>query len=71
MNEVLILALIILVGFVGRVVFKYTKIPESLFMILIGLAVGPVFGIVDQALFAEYQSFIVTITLVIVHNKIN
>jgi cell volume regulation protein A len=66
MNEVLILALIILVGFVGRVVFKYTKIPESLFMILIGLAVGPVFGIVDQALFAEYQSFIVTITLVIV-----
>ena len=66
MNEVLILSLIILVGFVGRVVFKYTKIPESLFMILIGLAVGPVFGIVDQALFAEYQSLVVTITLVIV-----
>jgi len=66
MNEVLILGLIILVGFVGRVVFKYTKIPESLFMILIGLAVGPVFGIVDQALFAEYQSLVVTITLVIV-----
>ncbi|MEE8569718.1 MAG: cation:proton antiporter [Candidatus Bathyarchaeia archaeon] len=66
MNEVLILGLIILVGFVGRVVFKYTKIPESLFMILIGLAVGPVFGIVDQALFTDYQSLIVTITLVIV-----
>jgi NhaP-type Na+/H+ or K+/H+ antiporter len=66
MSEGLILGLIIIVGFVGRVVFKYTKIPESLFMLLIGLAVGPVFGIVNQALFTEYQSLVVTITLVIV-----
>ena len=66
MNELLILGLIILVGFVGRVVFKYTKVPESLFMILIGLAVGPGFGLVDQAVFVEYGSFVVTITLVIV-----
>jgi cell volume regulation protein A len=66
MNELLILGLIILVGFVGRVVFKYTKVPESLFMILIGLAVGPGFGLVDQAVFVEYGSFVVKITLVIV-----
>ncbi len=66
MNEILLLGLIILVGFVGRVVFKYTKVPESLFMILIGLAVGPGFGLVDQAVFVEYESFVVTITLVIV-----
>jgi len=66
MNELLILGLIILVGFVGHVVFKYTKIPESLFMILIGLAIGPVFGILDQAVFIDYESFVVAITLVIV-----
>lgn len=64
--DILILGLTIVVGFVGRVVFKYTKVPESLFMVLIGLAVGPVFGIVDSSLFVENTELVVTITLIIV-----
>ena len=35
-------------------------------MILIGLVVGPVFGLVNQADFVGYSPFVVTITLVIV-----
>lgn len=64
--ELLLLGLIILVGFVGQVLFRYTKIPESLFMILIGLALGPIFGVVNPTEFVYYAPTVVTITLVIV-----
>ena len=66
MNELLFLGLIILVGFLGRILFRFTKIPESLFMIVIGLCVGPIFNFVDQSLFEGYTALVATITLVLV-----
>ena len=66
MNDFLILGLIILVGFIGRGIFRYTKVPESLFMIIIGLIVGPFFNIVDQSELADYTPLVVTLTLIIV-----
>ena len=66
MNDFLILGLIILVGFIGRGIFRHTKVPESLFMIIIGLLVGPFFNIVDQAALADYTPLVVTLTLIIV-----
>jgi cell volume regulation protein A len=65
-SDILVLGLIILVGFVGSLIFQYTKIPESLFMLLIGLAVGPIFGLVDQAELVRYMPIIVTITMILV-----
>lgn len=66
MNEILILGLIILVGFIGNLLFKHIRIPESLFMILIGLAVGPIFGMVDQSTSIGFMPLVVTITLIMV-----
>ena len=66
MNELLIIGSIILIGFVGRIVFKYTKVPESLFMILIGLAIGPLFHVVDSAVFEDYTTLVATVTLILV-----
>ena len=66
MNDFLILGLIILVGFIGRGIFRYTKVPDSLFMIIIGLIVGPFFNIVDQSELANYTPLVVTLTLIIV-----
>jgi NhaP-type Na+/H+ or K+/H+ antiporter len=65
-DDLLIVGLIILVGFVGRILYKYTKIPESVFMIVIGLLIGPVLQIVDRDLFLSYEQLILTVTLVIV-----
>ena len=65
-SEILVLGSIILVGFIGHVLYEYTKFPESLLMIIIGLIVGPIFGLVDQSDFVDYSSIVVTITLVIV-----
>lgn len=62
----LILGLIILIGFIGNILFKKTKIPESLFLILIGLFIGPVLNIIDSASFAKISSFIATLALIII-----
>ncbi len=64
--NILLLGLIILVSFIGHILFKYTKIPESLFMIFIGLAVGPVFKLVDQSIFITYMPLVSTITMIII-----
>jgi cell volume regulation protein A len=65
-SDILVLGLTILVGFIGSLIFQYTKIPESLFMLLIGLAVGPIFGVVNQAELVKYMPLIVTITMILV-----
>jgi cell volume regulation protein A len=64
--DILLLGLIILIGFIGNILFKYTKVPESLFMIVIGLVVGPVFHVVDQTLFMSYIPLVSTLTLIII-----
>ena len=64
--NILLLGLIILISFIGYILFKYTKIPESLFMIFIGLAVGPVFKLVDQSAFITYMPLVSTITMIII-----
>jgi len=64
--NILLLGLIILISFIGHILFKYTKTPESLFMIFIGLAVGPVFKLVDQSAFITYMPLVSTITMIII-----
>ena len=64
--NILLLGLIILISFIGHILFKYTKIPESLFMIFIGLAVGPFFHLVDQSAFITYMPLVSTITMIII-----
>ncbi len=50
----LIIGAIILTGFAGMLINQRTKIPQSLFLIVFGLALGPVFGIVDGAALLEF-----------------
>ena len=66
MDDLLIVGLVILVGFVGRILYKYTKIPESVFMIVIGVVIGPALQLVDRNLFRSNEQLILTVTLVIV-----
>ncbi|MDD9952890.1 MAG: cation:proton antiporter [Candidatus Woesearchaeota archaeon] len=61
-----ILGLIILVGVVGNMLFRRTRIPESLFLIVIGVLIGPVLGWVPRELFLENITFFVSIALIIV-----
>jgi potassium/hydrogen antiporter len=62
----LILGVIILIGFVCDLLFKFTKIPEALFLIIVGILLGPVFGVVDPALAMEYASIIIALMMIVV-----
>ena len=57
---------IILIGFVGNLLFKYTKIPEALFLIILGLLIGPVFGIIDPNLAVTLMPTIAALMLIVV-----
>ena len=50
----LIIGTIILVGFAGRFLRRRTSVPESLFLILLGLILGPITGIVPGEELLEY-----------------
>jgi|SRR3989344_5984319 len=65
-NNILILGIVILVGFAGSLVYRKTRIPESVFLMLIGIIFGPLLGIIPGQFFLDNASFLVSLALVIV-----
>ncbi len=58
-----IVAGIIIVGFLAELLFKKTKIPDVIFLILIGILLGPVFHLVSKGSFGSGASLFTTFTL--------
>ena len=65
-NNILILGAVIMVGFIGNLFYSKTKIPESLFLMGLGILIGPVFKLVPGSFFLENASFLITLALVVV-----
>ena len=65
-NGILILGMVILVGFIGNFFFNKTRIPESVFLMLIGILLGPVFNVVSGKFFIDNASFLISLALVVV-----
>jgi cell volume regulation protein A len=65
-NGILILGIIIIVGFIGNFFFNKTRIPESVFLMLIGILLGPVFNVVSGKFFLDNASFLISLALVVV-----
>ena len=66
MNTTLIIAFLgglILTAQVVNLLFKFTKIPTVLVMILVGIGIGPVFGIADKTSIGQVGPVFSTITL--------
>ncbi len=62
----LIIGAIILTGFVGMLINQRTRIPESLFLILFGLAIGPIFGIVESDALIEFVPIVSVAAMVVI-----
>ncbi|MBI3027182.1 cation:proton antiporter [Candidatus Woesearchaeota archaeon] len=62
----LILGIIILVGFIGNFFYSKTKVPESIFLMIIGILLGPVLNLVSSEFFLDNASFLVSLALVVV-----
>lgn len=61
-----VLGFVFFAGFAGSVAFKYTRIPEPLFLISIGLLAGPVLGIIDTAMATGLMPLVATLTIIVV-----
>ncbi len=62
----LVLGIIILIAFVGNILFRRTKVPEIFFLIVLGIVIGPVTGIVDQAAIIAYAPVMVALMLIVI-----
>ena len=62
----LVLGSIIFLGFLASVVFERFKIPDVILLLLVGLLIGPVFGIVNSADFVSLASILGTLALIVV-----
>lgn len=63
------MALIIFIGYFGMLFFKKTKISETLVLMLIGLIIGPFFGLVGEfeiTLFEGFLPFFASFALMII-----
>lgn len=60
------LALIFLVGTIGEAVFRRTNVPDVLWLILMGLFVGPVTRLVEPSSLSKIAPYFAAVTLIIV-----
>ena len=61
-----IFGIIIVIGFIGEILFEYTKIPSILFLMAAGLLLGPVDHIFNQGVFLSFAPYLSTLVLVLI-----
>lgn len=65
-ETILAIGILIFSAHLFTAVFKKTKIPDVLLLMLVGIFVGPVFGVVESSYFGEFGFVITTIALIII-----
>lgn len=60
------LAAIFLIGTFGEVVFTRTKVPDVVWLVVVGILIGPVLGIVSRATLLSIAPYFSALTLVLV-----
>ena len=62
----LCIAAVFLIGVIGELVFARTGVPDVVWLIVVGIFMGPVFGFVDRSFLLDIAPFFGALTLVIV-----
>jgi len=60
------IAAIFMIGTLGEIVFKRTQIPDVLWLLIVGIVLGPVAGVVSRAQLGQIAPFFGALTLVVV-----
>ncbi|MEW5761045.1 MAG: cation:proton antiporter [Candidatus Thermoplasmatota archaeon] len=61
-----LVGLVIFIGFSGHFLFERIKIPDILILIFLGLAIGPIFHLVDPTLFVGVTPYFASLALMII-----
>ncbi len=65
-NLILLFGVLIFASHFLNWLFSYTKIPDALLLIIVGLIIGPILGVLNPSYFGEASSLVVTIVLITV-----
>jgi len=57
---------IIILGFLAHLFFKKTKIPDVIWLLFLGLLIGPVFRTVDSSIFLVYSPYFAALAVMII-----
>ncbi|MCX8150190.1 MAG: cation:proton antiporter [Candidatus Bathyarchaeota archaeon] len=63
-TALMISAAVIIVGFIADVLFKKTRVPDMLLLIVVGALAGPIFGVVDPAATQIFAPYLAALALV-------
>src|SRR3990170_4496115 len=61
-----LLGFTIIIGYLGKLIFSRTKIPDVFWLLLLGLLIGPIFGFLDRAIFIEVSALLSASALLII-----
>ncbi|MBL7160222.1 MAG: cation:proton antiporter [Candidatus Aenigmarchaeota archaeon] len=65
-NLLILFSVTIILGYIGSIIFEKTKIPDVIWLMGLGLIVGPIFKLVDTNLFISMSLFMSAIALIII-----
>ena len=66
LNVLTIMGLTVIIAVIGHSLFYKTGIPESIFMILLGLTLGPLTGVIDASNLSSIIAHIFTLSIIII-----
>ncbi len=58
--------LIILLGFIGNYIFQKTMIPDILWLLFLGLLLGPILGLINSSFFIDAAPFFASVAILII-----
>ena len=66
-TELALVGIIIFIGFIGDIIFKKTDIPSVIWLMMLGLLLGPIgLGYLDQGPFMQISQFFAAIAVIII-----
>ncbi len=61
-----LIGVITLIGFIGEVIFRKTNIPNIIWLMIIGLIIGPITHSIDTSLFMNVSEFVAAIAIIMI-----
>ena len=58
--------IIIFIGFIGHYLFRITGIPDILILMIVGILLGPVFGVIDAEMLSPISHVFIVLALIII-----
>ena len=58
--------LIILLGFIGNYIFQKSMIPDILWLLILGLLLGPILGLINSSLLVQFSPYFASLAILII-----